>query len=95
MIKEYVHHIWFNHPTKFSFPKRDWDKSYPDRLEFKDIEKHLQILKDKYGADGGTIVTCTVEVEDDDYFDFDESIKKTQYKWDGNTITKIKEEHYD
>lgn len=94
MKKEFVHHIWFNHPTKFSFPKRDWDKSYPDRLEFKDIEKHLQILKDKYGADCGTIVTCTVEIEDDGYFDFDESIKDTVYNWDGKTVTKIKEEHY-
>lgn len=43
---------------------------------------------------GGTIFTCTVEVEDDGYLDFDESIKDTQYKWDGKTITKIKEEHY-
>lgn len=47
MTKEFIHHIWFNHPTKFSFPKRDWDKSYPNRLEFKDIEKYLQELKDK------------------------------------------------
>lgn len=94
MEKEYVHHIWFNHPTKFTFPTRDWDKSYPDGLEFKDIEKHLQILKDQYGAEYATIVTCTVEVENNGHFDFDESIKSAQYKWDGKTITKIKEEHY-
>lgn len=94
MTKEFIHHIWFNHPTKFSFPKRDWDKSYPNRLEFKDIEKYLQELKDKYNADGTNIVTCTVEVEDDGYFDFEESIKDTFYKWDSKTITKTEEKYY-
>ena len=94
MEKEYVHHVWFNHPTKFSFPKRDWDKSYPDKLEFKDIDTHLQLLKEKYGADEAIIVTCTVDVDDDNYFDFEESSTVTTYKWDGKTITKTKEEHY-
>lgn len=100
MIKEFVYSIHFNHPSKPIGPKTGpqdtWSRSYPDRLEFKNIDSHLNLLKEKYGAIYADIITTTVEVDEDGYFDIDEAIEEDVYKWyDGKPITKTKEYKYD
>lgn len=89
MIKELVYYIQFNHPDK-PICMDTWSTSYPTRLEFKDIDQQLDMLKKQWKAIGGNIVTVTLDVEDD-YVDYDEAIKRTHYQWDGKQIKKIKE----
>lgn len=96
MIKEIVYSVLFNYPDRPIGPKTGpqdtWSTSYPDRLDFKDIEKHLQLLKERNKAIYAKITTYTVEVDEDGYFDFDEATKRTEYEWyNGKSITKIRE----
>ena len=86
----------FNHPNRPIGPKtgpqNTWSTSYPDRLEFEDIDEYLELLQERNKAIYAKITTYTVEVDEDDYFDFDEAIKETVYEqYSGKPIVKIKE----
>lgn len=96
MIKEIVYSVLFNHPDRPIGPKTGpqdtWSTSYPDKLEFKDIDKHLELLQERHKAIFAKITTYTVEVEEDGYFNLDEATKKTEYEWkSGKPVTKIRE----
>lgn len=94
MLKELVYSVLFNHPDRPTGPssQNTWSTSYPNMLEFKDTDKHLQLLKERNKAIYAKITTYTVEVDEDNFFVFDEATKRTEYEWyDGKSITKIRE----